>query len=155
MKKVTYLSIMLSSALLYACNNNTPQEKAEQAMERTEEKALDAAADAEKKSGDVSNKELEKTIYSNMAAANAAVAKIEMPQLSNDKAKALCSELGKSIINRINAKTNDDIINTQKEYLEDKTDVEKAFLDKAITASDKDLILKYGEDCLAAARGAS
>jgi hypothetical protein len=153
MRKVTLLSLILSGTLLYACNNNTPQEKAEHAMEKTEEKALDAATDAEKASDKAANIDLEKTIYSNMAAANAAVAKIAMPALSNNKAKELCSDLGKSIVDRINAKTNDDIIDAEKDILEDRTDVEKAFLEKKIAAQDKDHILKYADDCLAAARG--
>lgn len=88
-----------------------------------------------------------------MAAANAAVAKIAMPALSNSKAKELCSDLGKSILDRINAKTNDNIIEAEKDILEDRTDVEKAFLEKKISAQDKDHILKYADDCLAAARG--
>lgn len=153
MKKVTFLSMMLSGALLYSCNNNTPQEKAESAMEKTEEKAQDAASDAEKASDKAAHIDLEKTIYSNMAAANAAVAKIAMPALSNSKAKELCSDLGKSIVDRINAKTNDNIIEAEKDILEDRTDVEKAFLEKKISAQDKDHILKYADDCLAAARG--
>lgn len=153
MKKVTFLSMMLSGALLYSCNNNTPQEKAEHAMEKTEEKAQDAASDAEKASDKAAHIDLEKTIYSNMAAANAAVAKIAMPALSNSKAKELCSDLGKSIVDRINAKTNDNIIEAEKDILEDRTDVEKAFLEKKISAQDKDHILKYADDCLAAARG--
>lgn len=153
MKKVTFLSMMLSGALLYSCNNNTPQEKAENAMEKTEEKAQDAASDAEKASDKAAHIDLEKTIYSNMAAANAAVANIAMPALSNSKAKELCSDLGKSIVDRINAKTNDNIIEAEKDILEDRTDVEKAFLEKKISAQDKDHILKYADDCLAAARG--
>jgi hypothetical protein len=153
MKKVTFLSMMLSGALLYSCKNNTPQEKAENAMEKTEEKAQDAASDAEKASDKAAHIDLEKTIYSNMAAANAAVAKIAMPALSNSKAKGLCSDLGKSIVDRINAKTNDNIIEAEKDILEDRTDVEKAFLEKKISAQDKDHILKYADDCLAAARG--
>ncbi|SJN49087.1 hypothetical protein FM120_22710 [Sphingobacterium faecium PCAi_F2.5] len=122
-------------------------------MEKTEEKAQDAASDAEKASDKAAHIDLEKTIYSNMAAANAAVAKIAMPALSNSKAKELCSDLGKSIVDRINAKTNDNIIEAEKDILEDRTDVEKAFLEKKISAQDKDHILKYGDDCLAAARG--
>lgn len=153
MRKGTYLSIISATALLYACTNNTPQEKAERAMQKTEEKALHAENAAEKAANKAANIDMEKTIYANMATANAAVAKIKMPVLSNNKAKELCSDLGKSIIDRINAKTSDDIIDAQKDILEDRADVEKDFLDKKITAKDRELILKYGEDCLAAARG--
>lgn len=153
MRKVALLTMALSAATLYACNN-TPQEKAEKAMEQTEDKAMDAATDAEKASDKAANIDMEKTVYSNMAAANAAVAKIAMPALSNSKAKELASDLGKSIVDRINAKTNDDIVEAEKDIIEDRTDVEKAFLEKKISAQDKDHILKYGDDCLAAARGA-
>lgn len=153
MKKLTLLTMALSAVMLYACNN-TPQEKAEKAMEQTEEKAMDAATDAEKASDKAANIDMEKTVYANMAAANAAVAKIAMPALSNSKAKELASDLGKSIVDRINAKTNDDIVDAEKDILEDRTDVEKAFLEKKISAQDKDHILKYADDCLAAARGA-
>ena len=45
MRKVALLTMALSAATLYACNN-TPQEKSEKAMEQTEEKAMDAATDA-------------------------------------------------------------------------------------------------------------
>lgn len=151
MRKATLLTIALCGAMLYGCNN-TPQEKAEKAMEQTEEKAMDAAVDADKAADKAANNDMEKTVYANMAAANAAVAKIAIPALSNDKAKELCSDLGKSIVERINANTSNDIIETEKDILEDRTDVETAFLEKKISAQDKDHILKYGDDCIAAAR---
>ncbi|AIM37134.1 hypothetical protein ACFX5U_09890 [Sphingobacterium sp. SG20118] len=151
MRKLTLLSVALSGCMLYACNN-TPQEKAKQEMKKTEEKALSAAEDANQASSKLSSKDMETIIYSNMAAANEAITKINMPTLSNHKAKELCSDLGKSIIDRINARDTDDIIDTEKDIVEDRADVSKALLENKITENDKNLILKYADDCIAAAR---
>ncbi|UIR57276.1 hypothetical protein LZQ00_05535 [Sphingobacterium sp. SRCM116780] len=152
MRKLTVLSAFLLGIMLYACNNNTPQEKATNEMEKTEEKALDAANDARKASENATTKDMEKIIYSNMAAANEAIAKISMPALANDKAKELCADLGKSIVDRINARTTEEIMDSQKDILEDRSDVEKALREKKISVADKDGILKYADDCIAAAR---
>ena len=152
MRKLTVLSAFLLSTMLYACNNNTPQEKATNEMEKTEEKALDAANDARKASENATTKDMEKIIYSNMAAANEAIAKISIPALANDKAKELCTDLGKSIVDRINARTTEEIMDSQKDIVEDRSDVEKALREKKISAADKDSILKYADDCIAAAR---
>lgn len=90
-------------------------------------------------------------IYTDIAAANAAVAKIPMPALSNDKAIKLASDLGKALIDRINVKDAKEIEKYEKKITDLKNDVEKAYQDSKINVEDRDAIKTYIEDCVRAA----
>lgn len=152
MKNLTVLSTVLLSGLMIACNSNTPQEKAESEMKKYEEKAFDAAKDANSAAVDATDKSIESAVYSNMAAANEAIAQVAMPVLSNSTAKDLCSKLGKSIVNRVNAVDASKAADSEKNIMKEKTEVENAFIDKKITEQDKARILQYADDCIAAAQ---
>lgn len=153
MKNLTVLSFVVVG-LFIACNNSTPQEKAESEMEKYEEKAYDAAKDANSTAIDATEKSVESMIYTNIASANQAVSQIPMPTLSNAKAKELCADLGKSIVDRINAADASKAADVEKSILKEKAEVEKALIDKKITQEDRDSILKYVDDCFSAAKNA-
>jgi len=150
MKNLTVLSTILMGGLLMACNGGTPQEKAEHQMEKNEEKAYDAAKEANSAVVEATDKSIESAVYSNMAAANEAITQIPLPTLSNNTAKDLCSKIGKSIVNRINADNASKATEADKNILQEKTEVQKALADKKITAEDEAKILKYADDCIAA-----
>lgn len=152
MKKLTLISPIILSAFFIACNNGTPQEKAAKEGEKYEEKAFESAQSAQNAAVDADEKNWESIVYSNMAASNEAVARIPMPSLSNDKANNLCKKIGKSIVNRINATDENSVKNAEKDIMQDKTDINNAYIDKKITESDKDAILDYANKCLHAAQ---
>ncbi len=151
MKNLKLLSATLVSGLFLACNSSTPQQKAEGQSEKYEEKAYDAANQANSAAAIATDKTVESIIYADMAAVNNAVSQVPMPTLSNKDATNLCTQLGKSIVNRINASDDKQVASTQKEILKEKTNVEKALIDKKITEEDKNSIFKYADDCMAAA----
>lgn len=155
MKKLTLISPIILSLFLIACNNSTPQEKAAKESEKYEEKAYESALDAQDAEINADEKNWESVVYSNIAASNEAVSKIDMPVLSNDKAKDLCKKIGKSIVNRINATDENSIKNSEKDIMQDKTDINNAYIDKKITEADKDAILEYANKCLHAAQNAT
>lgn len=151
MKNLKVLSAVVVSGLLFACNSGTPQEKAENQSEKYEEKAYDAAKEANSAAADATGKSIESIIYSDMAASNKAIAQVPTPALSNDKARDLCSKLGKSIVNRVNASDERQVQDAEKAIVKEKQEIETAVIDKKITEDDKNSIFKYGEDCLNAA----
>lgn len=152
MKNLKLLTVIIASGVMVACNNSTPQEKAQSQSEKFEEKATDAAKDANTAAADAAGKSIESFIYSDMAASNQAIAQVATPPLSNEKARDLCSKLGKAIINRVNASDEKKAQDAEKAILKEKQEVEKALIDKKITQQDKDSIFKYGDDCLNAAK---
>ncbi|WP_286849379.1 MULTISPECIES: hypothetical protein, partial [Sphingobacterium] len=101
----TLFASLATAAILVSCNNQTPQEKATEHMENAEEKAADANEEAMKTSEDAATKDAEAVVYSDKAAANAAIASVTAPVLSNAKAKELYTKLGKTWVDRINAET--------------------------------------------------
>lgn len=150
----TLLASIATATILVSCNNQTPQEKAADSMEHQEEKAADANEEAMKTSEDAATKDAEAVIYSNKAAANAAIASVPAPALSNDKAKELYTKLGKAWVDRINADSADKAVSTEKSLLDIKNEIEKSVTDGKISAQDKDSIMKYQDDCLAAIKKA-
>ena len=121
-------------------------------MQKYEEKAIDAAKEANSSAIDATDKSIESAVYSNIAAANEAIAQIPLPVLSNAEAKDLCAKLGKSIVNRINATDASEAAENEKNIMKEKTEVENALIDKKITEEDKTKIMKYVDDCLAASK---
>ncbi len=150
----TLLASLATAAILVSCNNQTPQEKAAEKMEHAEEKAADANEKAMKTSEDAATKDAEAVVYSDKAAANAAIASVTAPVLSNDKAKELYTKLGKTWVDRINAESADQALDKEKSLLDIKNEIEKSLADGKISASDKDNIMKYQSDCLAAIKAA-
>ncbi len=150
----TLFASLAALTLLASCNNQTPQEKAAENMEHAEEKAADANEEAMKTSEDAATKDAEAVVYSDKAAANAAIASVAAPALSNDKAKELYTKLGKTWVERINAETADKALDKEKSSLDIKNEIEKNVADGKISASDKDNIMKYQSDCIAAVKAA-
>jgi len=150
----TLFASLAALTLLASCNNQTPQEKAAENMEHAEEKAADANEEAMKTSEDAATKDAEAVVYSDKAAANAAIASVAAPVLSNDKAKELYTKLGKTWVERINAETADKALDKEKSLLDIKNEIEKNVTDGKISASDKDNIMKYQSDCIAAVKAA-
>ncbi|WP_312364588.1 hypothetical protein [Sphingobacterium sp.] len=150
----TLFASLAALTLLASCNNQTPQEKAAENMEHAEDKAADANEEAMKTSEDAATKDAEAMVYSDKAAANAAIASVAAPVLSNDKAKELYTKLGKTWVERINAETADKALDKEKSLLDIKNEIEKSVADGKISASDKDNIMKYQSDCIAAVKAA-
>ncbi|HBW80710.1 MAG TPA: hypothetical protein DEF78_11500, partial [Sphingobacterium sp.] len=96
-----------------------------------------------KTSEDAATKDAEAVVYSDKAAANAAIASVTAPVLSNDKAKELYTKLGKTWVDRINAESADQALDKEKSLLDIKNEIEKSLADGKISASDKDNIMKY------------
>lgn len=151
MKNLKIVPTILLCALFLACNNTSPQEKAAKETENLEEKSFDAAEEAFDDAKEVEKKNAESMIYANKAASNEAISKIPLPPLSNEAAKKLCNEIGRSIVDRINAESNREVESTEKKIIEHKANVDKALVDNKITAEDKKSILDYAERCLLAA----
>ena len=150
----TFFASLATAAILFSCNNQTPQEKAADSMEQAEDKAADANEEAMKTSEDAATKDADAVVYSNKAAANAAIAAVPAPTLSNDKAKELYTKLGKTWVDRINADTHEKAVDKEKSLLDIKNEIEKDAVEGKITATDKDNIMKYQSDCLAAIKAA-
>jgi len=137
--------------LLSACNQ-TPQEKAGDKMVHTGNKASQANKEAVSKSKDVAEKKAEATVYANLTAANEAISKIPAPELSNDEARQIYSKLGKTIVDRINARSTTEIINKEEAIGEIKADITAKFETGKISQTDRDNILKYLNDCIVAVK---
>lgn len=150
----TFFASLATAAILFSCNNQTPQEKAADSMEHAEDKAADATEEAMKTSEDAATKDAEAVVYSNKAAANAAIASVPAPTLTNDKAKELYTKLGKTWVDRINADSHEKAVDKEKALLDIKNEIDKNAVEGKITATEKDNIMKYQSDCLAAIKAA-
>ncbi|WP_343565814.1 hypothetical protein [Sphingobacterium sp.] len=150
--KLYLVSLATSAILLSACNNQTPQEKATDQMEKAENKALASSEDATATFESAAAKNTEAVIYSNIAAANEAISKIPPPQLSNTEAKSLYTRLGKTVVDRINAKTALEAMDKEDAIQKIKNDSARKLQAGKITQSDYDNILKYLADCFAASK---
>ncbi|MDR2272623.1 MAG: hypothetical protein LBF27_17070 [Sphingobacterium sp.] len=148
------LASFAAATIFVSCNNQTPQEKATDSMEHATDKAADANEDAAKTAEELAQKDTEVTLYSNKAAANAAIASVKAPTLSNDKAKELYTKLGKTWVDRINADDPDKALDTEKALLDIKNEIEKNAAEGKITAADQKNIMDYQSDCLAAIKAA-
>lgn len=147
-----YLMSLAMGAIFFACNNQTPQEKATDQMEKAENKALASSEDATATFESAAAKNTEAVIYSNIAAANEAISKIPPPQLSNTEAKSLYTRLGKTVVDRINAKTALEAMDKEDAIQKIKNDSARKLQAGKITQSDYDNILKYLADCFAASK---
>ena len=150
----TLWASLATVAVLASCNNQTPQEKAADSMEHAEEKAAKATEEAIETSEDAATKDAEAVVYSNKAAANAAIASVTAPTLSNDKAKDLYKKLGKTWVDRINAESPEKALDQEKAILDIKNEIDKNLAEGKISAADKDNIMKYQSDCLSAIKAA-
>jgi len=97
-------------------------------------------------------KKAEATVYANLTAANEAISKIPAPELSNDEARQIYSKLGKTIVDRINARSTTEIINKEEAIGEIKADITAKFETGKISQTDRDNILKYLNDCIVAVK---
>lgn len=135
-----------------ACSN--PQEKAENLAEDATVKADETAANAAEATGIAAENTAAAVIYSNIAAASEAASKIAMPALTKTESKNLAKSLGDLIVKRIGAATPEDAAKYDDDIIKERAKVEQAATDNKIPAEEKDAILKYGDDMIAAAKAA-
>ncbi|MDM1293271.1 hypothetical protein HX021_03060 [Sphingobacterium sp. N143] len=150
-KRIFLSSLLISNILLGACNNQTPQEKATRQMEKAEELAAKANEEAMSTSERAAAKNTDAVVYANIAAANEAVSKIPAPILSNQEAKKIYSKLGRTIVDRINVKTAKEAIDKEQAIIAIKNDIISKLQQGKITQTDRNNMLKYLQDCIAAA----
>jgi len=146
------LPFVTSIVLVMACDNQTPQQKAEDRMQHAEEKAALASEDAMATAEDAAAKNTEAVVYANIAAANEAVANIPAPVLPNEEAKKLYKKLGRTIVDRINVKTAAEAMDKEHAITEIKNELLNKLQSGKITQEDVDQIRKYLADCLVAAQ---
>lgn len=152
MKKLMYLGAVLIIAAAISCKS--PQEKAENVAENAAAKADETAADANVAAAATAANTAKAVLYSNIAAASEAASKIQMPALTKSDSKNLAKSLGDLIVKRIAATNVDDAAKYDDDIVKERAKVEQAATDNKIPAAEKDAILKYGDDMVAAAKAA-
>ena len=150
-KHLFLLSLISLLALFSACNRQTPQQRAIERMERAEQKAAVASEDAMATAEDAAAKNTEAVVYANIAAANEAVAHIPAPTLSNHEARTLYAKLGRTIVDRINAKTAQEAMDKEQSIAHIRNEMTNKLQSGKITRDDYNHILKYLADCTSAA----
>lgn len=149
--KIAFVGTMIGGVI--ACNS--PQEKAQNASETAASHA-DAAANRAANAENVAvNNAAAAILYSDIAAANNAVSTIQTPALEKNESKDLAKSLAELIIKRINATTVEDATKAETNIAEERSKINQKALDNKITTADRDAILKYGDDMVAAAKTAA
>lgn len=153
MKK--YFIVFIAGAIiLFTACNNSPQEKAEHKAENAANHAADAAGLAETQQEAALINTAVAVVYANIAVANEAAAKVPMPTFETNESKHLAKSLGDLIVKRINATTPDNAAKFESQISDDRTGISQKATDNKISVADKDAILKYGDDMIAAAKNA-
>lgn len=153
MKTLQLACLALLLFVAGACNKS-PQENAQN---QSEEAAKDAVATAEASAANEAASDgqaVASVVYSNIAAASEAASKIAIPALEKSESKSLAKDLGNLIVKRIGATTEKDANDLEVKITEERAKIEQKAVDAKITAADKDAILKYGDEMIAAAKGA-
>lgn len=152
MKNLRYLGYAVVVAVgMAACSS--PQEKAQNVAEDAAVKANETATNAAEATAAAAANTAAAVLYTNIAAASEAASKIQMPALTKSESKDLAKSLGDLIVKRIAATTADDAAKVDADIVKEREKVTQAATDNKIPAAEKDAILKYGDDMIAAAKG--
>lgn len=152
--KQYFIFFIAGVAISFTACNNSPQEKAENKAEKAvnhAEEAANLAVNQEKAA--VVNAAVA-VIYANIASANEAVSKVLMPTFEKNESKELAKSLGDLIVKRINATTQEDTIKLDSKISDERTKIGQKAVENKISVADKDAVLKYGDDMIAAAKAA-
>ena len=142
-------------AVSFAACNNSPQEKAEQKAEKAADHAASAANLAASQETAAAVNTVIAVVYANIAEANAAASKVPMPTFEKNSSKDLAKALGDLIVKRINVTTQEDATKFEAKISDQRTTISQKATDNKISAADKDAIIKYGDDMIAAAKAAT